>query len=133
MKRYRQIILLFLIASFWTACNNDLELTENKEDIPIVYGFLSRQDTAHYIRVERAFLDPEKSPLEIAQNPDSLYYDDAIVQLKRLSNGEIFDFAKVDGTLEGYPRKEGIFATTPNFLYKHLVYLYIRYYYKAFL
>ena len=109
--RYLAFIFLGL-----TACDNELNVIEDYQDIPIVYGVLSASDTAQYIRVEKAFVDPNTSALEIAQIPDSLYYEDALVQL--LHDGQIYDLQRVDGNLEGYVREEGVFAQSPNYLYK---------------
>ena len=113
-------ILLLLVSSIliFSACENDFELTEGKVDIPIVYGILSPLDTAHYIRLERAFSDPDKSPFDIAQIPDSLYYTNADVRLYRSRGRLEFQLSKVDGNLEGYVRQEGAFAQSPNILYK---------------
>lgn len=55
---------------------------------------------------------------QIAQIPDSLYYDNATVQIKNIDTGEVFDLEKVDGNLEGYQRDAGVFADAPNYLYK---------------
>jgi hypothetical protein len=84
----------------------------------VVWGLLNQSDTAHYIRVEKAFLDPTTSALDIARIPDSLYYDNAIVQLRRISTNQVFTLNRVDGNLEGYPRDTGVFAWIPNYLYK---------------
>lgn len=102
------------------ACSNDFEVTAPWKEIPVAYGILSPADTAHYIRVEKAFLDPETSALTIAQIPDSIYYpENAItVYLQRVSNGQLYQLHRVDGTLDGYPREGGIFASQPNWLYK---------------
>lgn len=115
IKRY-----FFLVSVLcFNACTTDLELEAAWKDIPVVYGFLATTDTAHYIRVEKAFLEPGGDALSIARNSDSLYYpEDVLVQLVRLSNGEAFSLSRVDGTSEGYPRSEGVFATQPNYLYK---------------
>ncbi len=115
--------ILYLILSttlIWTtfSCSNELVLVDDWKNIPVVYGLLSRADTAIYIRVEKAFIDPEVSALEIAQLPDSLYYDNVSVQLERASTGDIFTLDRVDGNAEGYPREDGAFANTPNYLYK---------------
>lgn len=117
---YTKIFFLLLIPSLlFTACSTDLELEAAWKDIPVVYGFLSTTDTAHYIRVEKAFLEPGGDALIIARNPDSIYYGEEVtVQLVRLSNGETYTLERVDGALEGYPRKEGVFAAQPNYLYK---------------
>jgi Domain of unknown function (DUF4249) len=120
MKKHLYIALLALVGGtfVWNACSNDFALTEKWKDIPIVYGLLSISDTAHYIRVERAFIDPKKSALDIAQIADSLYYNNAVVTLIRESDGKVFTLNKIDGTKEGYPRVSGVFANTPNYLYK---------------
>lgn len=100
------------------SCNNELVVTDNWKDIPVVWGILSTSDTAHYIRVEKAFLDPNTSALDIARIPDSLYYENAQVSLKRIASGVEIPLTRVDGNLDGYPRKDGIFAETPNYIYK---------------
>ena len=110
--------LLVFLGGFISSCDNDLDLTSAWQDIPVVYGLLSVQDTAHYIRVEKAFLDPTTSALTLAQRPDSLYYDDAEVSLSHVSSGTSFTLQRVDGNLEGYPRTSGVFAEVPNILYK---------------
>lgn len=105
---------------FWSSCETDFQLEGEWKDIPVVYSFLSEQDTAYYIRVERAFLEPGGNAREIAQIPDSIYYgiNDATVKLERLSNGETINMERVDGRDEGYPRASGDFANEPNYLYK---------------
>jgi len=112
------ILGLLIFSSFITACDNDLVVVDQWKDISVVWGLLSKSDTAHYIRVEKAFLDPTTSALDIARFPDSLYYDDAVVTLKRVNTGQVFTLARVDGDIEGYPRQDGIFTETPNYLYK---------------
>lgn len=102
------------------ACSTDFELEAPWKDIPVVYGFLNLQDTAHYIRVEKAFLEPGGNANSIAQIVDSLYYNPAqiTVQLQRRSTGQRFTLQRVDGNAEGYPRQSGPFAQAPNYLYK---------------
>ncbi len=109
---------LLFTGFLFTSCDNELVVTDQWKDIPIVWGFLSKSDTAHYIRVEKAFLDPNISANVIARIPDSLYYDDAVVTLKRITTGQVYTLARVDGTTEGYPRSDGAFAEIPNYLYK---------------
>ncbi len=115
----KKLMFAALSLTFFLGCSNDFDLTDTWKDIPIVYGFLDQKDTAHYVRVEKAFLDPRTSALTIAKNfPDSLYYTDAAVYLQRGSDGMKFLLDRVDGTLEGHPRDTGIFAQNPNILYK---------------
>lgn len=102
----------------FSACENDLNLTAPWKDIPIVYGILSPADTAHYIRIEKAFLDPNISALQLARNPDSLYYDDIEATLVNVASGQRILLQEIDGADDGYPRQDGVFASSPNILFK---------------
>lgn len=110
---------LFFVAN---SCNNDLNLIEpNQEPIPVVYGFLSLNDTATYIRVERSFVDIKRSATELAKIADSLVYPANVeVYLVRAKNPIIdrYLLQRIDGNTEGYRRDTGAFAATPNYLYK---------------
>jgi len=116
----RKYLFFFLLISAWFfhSCSNDFDLIVPGKNIPVVYGLLNLQDQAHYLRVEKAFVDPNTSALEIAQNPDSLFYQNVTVQLKRLSDDALFNLTRIDGNTEGLPKEDGIFATAPNYLYK---------------
>lgn len=116
MKRF--VFLVSISALLLAGCEEELDLTADWKDIPIVYGVLNVSDTAHYIRVEKAFLDDNGSAFLAADNPDSIYYQDITVTLTNLNTGFQRVLERVDGTLEGYPRDTGIFAQLPNYLYK---------------
>lgn len=117
--------ILFLFASLSiiaTSCTSDFDLTSDWKDVTIVVGLLDKSDTAQYIKINKAFLDQTTSALEISQNPDSLFYPDLIVELDQLDgNGNTMNtylLTKVDGNMEGYVKDSGVFANTPNYLYK---------------
>lgn len=119
MKKNTFILTLFLVTICTWSCNNDLDLIDEWKNIPVVYGLLSKSDEVHYIRVEKAFLDPNTSGLEIAQNPDSLYYGDNVaVEIERVETGDKVRLERVDGSDFGLDREDGIFATEPNILYR---------------
>ncbi|MEL6864223.1 MAG: hypothetical protein AAFP19_07390 [Bacteroidota bacterium] len=118
MKKLNYLIAFLGLIVLGYGCSNDFDLVDEWQDIPVAYGLLSIQDTAHYIRIEKAFLDPETSALVVAQNPDSLYYSNLSVELERVSTEESFPLVRVDGNLEGYVRDDGVFANMPNYLYK---------------
>ena len=115
------LLFVFLGASFQN-CSNDFELTENWKDITIIYGLLDASDSVQYIRVEKAFLDESTSALVGAQVADSLYYEDVTVQLQELpgggGSGLFHILEKVDANTEGFQKVDGIFATSPNYIYK---------------
>lgn len=114
----RWSLIIVLSLGLFSSCSNDFDLTEDKKDIPVVYGLLNPQDTAHYIRIERAFIDESVSALEIAQRPDSLYYDNIVASIVDMETSERFVLTRVDGNAEGYVRETGVFAQAPNYLYK---------------
>jgi len=115
MKLKYTLFICCLFAFF--SCSNEFELNAPATEIPIVYGLLSRSDDVHYIRVERAFIGENTSALELAQDPNALYFEDVQVELIRESNGEAFLLDRVDASQLGLEREDGIFATTPNILY----------------
>src|ERR1700722_992454 len=64
---YCFIILLFI------ACNNKLNIDAPYKDITVVYGLLDQNDSAHYIRINKAFLGIGNA-LTMAQQYDSINY-----------------------------------------------------------
>ncbi len=116
---FRSLVAVVFVLLF-AACSNDFTLEAPYRDIPVVYGFISIQDTAHYVRVEKAFLPAGGDARQAARNPDSLYYDEGevTVRLTNLRSGSSVVLDRVNGELEGLPRQEGIFANSPNILYK---------------
>ncbi len=107
-----------VVTLVFSACETDFQLEGEWKDIPVVYAFLSEQDTAYYVRVEKAFLEPGGDATEIAQNPDSIYYKENQIIVSLETNGQTFELQRVNGSDEGYPREEGAFADSPNYLYK---------------
>jgi hypothetical protein len=119
MVNYRHIISIITVI-FFSSCSNDFELIEDKKEIPVVYGLIEAGSENNYIRLERAFASPTLTPEEIAKNPDSLYYGNAVVKLIKILGNvkEEVILKRVDATSEGFPRRDGIFAKAPNYVYK---------------
>lgn len=85
----------------------------------MVYGLLSPNDTAIYVRVEKTFINEEVEPAVLAQDPTNLYYENIEVILRNTNTpSQAYKLEKVDGNLEGYPREAGFFVQAPNILYK---------------
>ena len=118
MKKIWSICVIIAVLFSLQSCDNEVQLAAEWQDIPIVYGLISRQDTASYIRIQKAFLDPDGNALDAAQVADSLYYEGIDVSIQEVETGNLFDLVRVDGNLEGYPKEEGTFANDPNYLYK---------------
>lgn len=116
LKRFSFLAIIGLFV--FLSCSNDLDLLDDYRDTPVVYAFITPADTAQYFRIERGFVDESTPALEIAQIADSLYYENLVVKLKRISTGEEYLFQEVDGNTEGFVREDGAFAQSPNTLYK---------------
>jgi hypothetical protein len=101
---------------FLLACDNEIDIAADYETIPVVYGFIDPDVDSNFVRVEKAFLDEAESAFTLAQNPDSIYFDDVVVSITR-RNGQSIDLERVDGRDVGLDREEGIFANEPNWLY----------------
>jgi hypothetical protein len=117
-------------------CSTNFNVAAPYKAITVVYGLLDQADTAHYIIVEKAFLDQNKSAITMAQVPDSSYYSMLNVRIERInSDGSetIYDtihLNRVDLNTEGYPRKSGPFFTSPNYAYKFTNKLDPNYFYR---
>jgi hypothetical protein len=120
MIQLRSFFAITVLAILLSSCSNDFDLTAPWKDIPVVYAIISPADTAHYIRIEKAFLDPERSALEIAKIADSLYYPENTISvfLQKKGTTTLYPLTRVDGVKEGIVRDSGIFAQSPNWLYK---------------
>ena len=95
------VILSILSIVVMQSCSNEFELTENWKDITIIYGLLDASDTAQYIRIEKAFLDETTSALTIAQEADSIFYNNISVSLQAIppagvGGGGFFPLTRVD-------------------------------------
>lgn len=123
MKRLTLLLGSCLTAlTMFNSCSNDFDLVDTWKDIPVVYGLLNVNDSIQYIKIEKAFLDANTSALVTAQEADSLYYSQISVDLEELDNSGAVEFkfplTLVDANNEGFPKEEGVFATTPNYVFK---------------
>jgi hypothetical protein len=114
-----QILRFLLPLLALSACSTDVELEAEWKDIPVVYSFLSLQDDTHYVRVQKAFLEPGGDAFQIAGISDSIYYDENVsVTLNNLTQGTSFVLERVAASAEGIQKEEGLFAGDPHILYK---------------
>ena len=119
MKFYKAIFLATAFLFTWS-CSNDFDLIDEKTETPVLYCLLDYTADNQYVRLERSFVSPSIAADILAKNPDSLYYKNAVVTFRKTSKGVTTShlLKEVDGADEGYPRKDGVFATSPNKLYK---------------
>lgn len=115
MRTKISILILSIISIFsLNSCDNEVDVTANWKEIMVVYGLLDPLDTAQYIKINKAFLNENQSAYKVAQEPDSLFLQDAIVTLEHINSGKKMDLIRVDEIT----KQPGIFSASPNYLYK---------------
>jgi hypothetical protein len=112
-------VWLWLLAasSFLTSCSTDIDINAEWKETTLVLGVLNTTDDVHYLRIHKAFLDPEKSAFEVAQIKDSLYYNQLNVVVEQVRNNAVlrtFVLEKVDTNL----LQPGIFHSPSMVLYR---------------
>lgn len=109
------------------SCSEDFNVAAPYRQISVVAGVLDRADSAHYIRIEKGFMDEQKSAITMSKEPDSSFFKNLSVILYEYNPAQtaIIDSAilyRVDLNNEGYKKEEPVndqqFFTSPNFAYK---------------
>lgn len=70
------------------SCDDTFNLNSEWSDITIVYGLLNQSDTAHYIKINKAFLG-EGNAYDMAKEADSIQYADEL-------NVELLEYVLTD-------------------------------------
>lgn len=124
MRKLLSILVLTSLIGM-SSCSEDFEVAAPYKQITVVYGMLDISDTAHYIRIQKAFMDENKSAIDMSKVPDSSFYKQLNVRMVEYSGVTItntFTLNKVDLNQEGYNKATSAsslsFFTSPNNGYK---------------
>lgn len=124
MKKLIPFLALLATVSLYS-CSEDFEVAAPYKQVTVVYGILNIEDTAHYIRVQKAFMDENKSAIDMSKQPDSSFYNQLEVKVvEYLGNTatQTITLQKVDMNQEGYQKQSSTntqsFFTSPNYGYK---------------
>ena len=74
-------LILVVIMSAITACDNEISIAADWEEVVIVYGTLNPEQPKNYIRIQRAYLDESVAALSFSTIQDSLYFDTLDVKI----------------------------------------------------
>ena len=122
MNKYILPLLSLATLLFFASCSDKFKVAAPYKNITVVNAFLDAKDTAHYIRIQKAFLDENKNAINMAKEPDSNFYANLDVSIKKIDYyGNLagtIHLTKVDLNTEGYPKESGIFFNSPNYAYK---------------
>ena len=118
----RKTLFALCSLAFLASCDNDLDITANWKDVPVVYGILNSQDTTHYIKLNKAFLG-QGDVMMMAQEFDSLHYSEDVIGLRLIEYRNVagqFIEAKsieMEPTVD-MPKPEGAFSSPTQVIYK---------------
>lgn len=111
--------ILFILGTVLIgSCSTDVDLLGDIREIPVVYGIIEVSEAENFIRIERAFADKEISAIELASDPDVIYYGEDVTAFISVTGKGDYRLERVNGDDYGIPRKSGIFASFPNILYR---------------
>jgi hypothetical protein len=119
MKKTSVFLLLSVVFGLLlSSCDNSLDILDEYKETPIVYGLLNKNDTLHYVRIQKGFLG-EGNALLMAQYQDSIYYDTSEVEVRMFSfiNGQQTDTILLKPTFSK-EKEEGLFTDEKHRLYQ---------------
>ncbi len=111
-------------AFFLSSCSEDFKVAAPYKDVTVVYGLLNAGDSVQYIRIQKTFMDENRSAIDLAKISDSSYYpeQDLEVRLKGISGSSVTSdevLKRVNMANEGLPKQQGIFFSDPSYAYKY--------------
>jgi hypothetical protein len=114
-------ILIVLFCFMSSSCDNDLNVNADWKEVPVVFGILDPSLSHNYIRIQKAFLGEEGNAKVWAKEVDSSFLNNVSVKLIEIENGVTrreIPLELVVGDTLGLSKDTGIFANSPNYLYR---------------
>ncbi len=123
MKSIFKFTFLVAFVSFFYSCSEKVNLVGDFKETAVVYGLLDHSDSIHFIKITRAFIGPGNA-LEIAQIPDSSYFNQVEATVSEFVNGTltrtwtledtIIENKDTNGAFYGPEQKVYYFKTLPT-------------------
>jgi hypothetical protein len=105
-------ILLLYPAFLLTSCSNEVEIAAPPKETMVIYGLLNTSDSIHYIKINKGFISENTSPIELAKDPDLLFFDSLHVRLINLSSGNSYVLEK-----QPVQKDSGVFSNAVNYVF----------------
>jgi hypothetical protein len=87
--RFLKFLSIFVAGALAiSACEEDIILDGDFVETAVVYGLIDQADSIHMIKITRAFIGPG-SALDIAQIPDSSYFEQVEATVSEVVNGQV--------------------------------------------
>ena len=134
MKPITTLVAFVATLLVFSSCSEKFNVAAPYKSYKVIYGLLDRLDTAHYIRIQKSYLDESLSALVMAQNPDSNFFSNLEVKIEALTlsgaRQGTYILKRVALDSLGIEKPEGTFFTKPNYAYKFTNLLEPTYIYK---
>jgi len=95
------------------ACDNKLEINAPYKQIPVVYGFIDKNEPVQYLRIQKVFQNSIETKADVAAKiTDSLYLNNLKVQL--IVNNDTINCFRTNK----FAKESGYFANDSNYIYQ---------------
>ena len=112
----KKLLYLFVGLVALSSCNEKIDFQGAFKETVVVYGLLDQADSLHYVKVNRAFIGPGNA-LDIAQIPDSNYFDDVEVTVSEYLDGNLSRTWVLRDTLVNTKDTNGVFYAPQEKVY----------------
>ena len=111
-----KIVVSIVLISILFSCENEVEINAEFEEKTFALGLINAGSDTQFVKITKTFLDNETNAIDLAQDPNNLYYDSLDVTLNELnSNNNVVEQFKLTKILR--PKGEGLFTTERNEAY----------------
>jgi len=118
MKLMKNFLAIASFAFLFSACNNDLKISADWKEVTAVWGLLNANDSVHYFRITKGYLDPKTGASVGAKVEDSLYYPNLNVRLEEYTTtGTLVRSFPLEED-RSIPKDSGFFGNKYQILYK---------------
>lgn len=112
----KKLLYFFVGLVALSSCNEKIDFQGAFKETVVVYGLLDQADSLHYVKVNRAFIGPGNA-LDIAQIPDSNYFDDVEVTVSEYLDGNLSRTWVLRDTLVNTKDSNGVFYAPQEKVY----------------
>ena len=112
-------LMAVALLTLTSSCKSDLDINAPYKDTPVVYGILNQNDTAHYVKITKAFLG-QADAYQMAQVKDSSEYGDILdVKIIEELNGSVSRTFNLERILLN-DKSPGVFYGPDFYIYKFI-------------
>ena len=109
------ILVLVIIVMLLDACNKDINVNAEWEDITVIFGLLDQNQDTHFVKINKAFLG-EADAFDMAQVRDSSEYQDLTAYIEEWKDDQKQATFTLD-KLEITDKEEGVFYAPNQTIY----------------